>query len=402
MEIEIDLIVIKPRFRVHIGDLAPMMESIRRIGVLQPIGVDKDNVLVFGERRVEACRRLGMKTIPARIIDMDALEAEHDENECRLNFSTSERVAIGRAIEERYAGRQGQRTDIQPDELVENFPQVDHGQKTRVIAAKQAGFGNETTYRQAKRVVDQGAPELVAAVDAGAVSISAAATIAEIAPIEQTQIIAKGESEILKAAKEIREKKAQSRREEIAAQKAQEQPQLPDGRYETIVIDPPWEMQKIVRDVRPNQVAFEYPTMSESELADFDVPSLSADDANLFCWTTHKHLPMALRLVERWGYRYVCTMVWHKPGGFQPIGLPQYNCEFIVYARRGSPSFVDTKSFNCCFSAMRREHSRKPDEFYGTIRRVTAGPRIDVFSRESREGFDAFGDEAGKFDEAAS
>ena len=399
MEIEIDRIVIKPRFRVHIGDLAPMMESIRRIGVLQPIGVDKDNVLVFGERRVEACRRLGMKTIPARIIDMDALEAEHDENECRLNFSMSERVAIGRAIEERYGERRGGDKKSKAKNLAFD---PNAGNKTDSIAAKQAGFGNPETYRQAKRVVDQGAPELVAAVDAGAVSISAAATIAEIAPIEQTQIIAKGESEILKAAKEIREKKAQSRREEIAAQKAQEQPQLPDGRYETIVIDPPWEMQKIVRDVRPNQVAFEYPTMSESELADFDVPSISADDSHLFCWTTHKHLPMALRLVERWGYRYVCTMVWHKPGGFQPIGLPQYNCEFIVYARRGSPSFVDTKSFNCCFPAMRREHSRKPDEFYGTIRRVTAGPRIDVFSRESREGFDAFGDEAGKFDEAAS
>lgn len=378
-----------------------MMESIRRIGVLQPIGVDKDNVLVFGERRVEACRRLGMKTVPARVIDMDALEAEHDENECRLNFSTSERVAIGRAIEARYGERRGGDTTKTSQSKAEKFPECS-GQETRVIAAKQAGFGNETTYRQAKKIVDQGTPELVAAVDAGAVSISAAAIIAEVAPIEQTEIIAKGESEILKAAKEIREKKAQSRREEIAAQKAQEQPPLPDGRYETIVIDPPWEMQKIGRDVRPNQVAFEYPTMSESELADFDVPSLSADDANLFCWTTHKHLPMALRLVERWGYRYVCTMVWHKPGGFQPIGLPQYNCEFIVYARRGSPSFVDTKSFNCCFSAMRREHSRKPDEFYGTIRRVTAGPRIDVFSRESREGFDAFGDEAGKFDEAAS
>ncbi len=83
----------------------------------------------------------------ARQIEIDALSAEHDENECRLNFSTSERVAIGRAIEARYAGRQGQRTDIQPDELVENFPQADPGQKTRVIAAKQAGFGNHETYR---------------------------------------------------------------------------------------------------------------------------------------------------------------------------------------------------------------------------------------------------------------
>ena len=122
------------------------------------------------------------------------------------------------------------------------------------------------------------------------------------------------------------------------------------------------------------------------------------DDCHLFCWTTHKHLPLAIDLLHTWGFRYVCAMVWHKPGGFQPIGLPQYNCEFVLYARRGSPSFIDTKAFPCCFNAPRKEHSRKPDEFYDVIRRVTQGPRIDVFSRESREGFTTFGNEAGKFD----
>ena len=39
-------------------------------------------------------------------------------------------------------------------------------------------------------------------------------------------------------------------------------------RYGTIVIDPPWEMEKIKRDVAPNQVAFDYPTMTEDELQD--------------------------------------------------------------------------------------------------------------------------------------
>lgn len=114
-------------------------------------------------------------------------------------------------------------------------------------------------------------------------------------------------------------------------------------------------------------------------------------------WTTHKFLPMSLRLLEAWDFRYVLTMVWHKPGGFQPIGLPQYNCEFCVYARRGSPMFVDTKQFPTCFEAPRREHSRKPDEFYETIARVTAGPRIDVFSREARDGFEQFGNEVERF-----
>ena len=53
-------------------------------------------------------------------------------------------------------------------------------------------------------------------------------------------------------------------------------------------------------------------------------------------------LPLALRLIEHYGFSYLLTMVWHKPGGFQPFGLPQYNCEFVIYARRGAPSLYRT------------------------------------------------------------
>jgi N6-adenosine-specific RNA methylase IME4 len=173
--------------------------------------------------------------------------------------------------------------------------------------------------------------------------------------------------------------------------------------YETIVLDPPWPMQKIERDVRPNQVAFDYPTMSEIELAAFGdkLGRMAADDCHLFMWTTQKHLPTALELIDGYGFRYVLVMVWHKAGGFQPVGLPQYNCEFVVYARKGTPKFTTTQGFFCCFNGPRREHSRKPDEFYDMIRLVTAGPRIDVFSREEREGFEQYGNEPAKFTVAA-
>jgi Transcriptional activator, adenine-specific DNA methyltransferase len=170
-------------------------------------------------------------------------------------------------------------------------------------------------------------------------------------------------------------------------------------RYETIVIDPPWPMTKIERDVRPNQIEFDYPTMSEDELQEFgaDVHAMAKDDCHLFMWTTQKFLPLAMRLIEQYGFRYVLTMVWHKPGGYQPTGLPQFNCEFIIYGRKGTPKFIDTKGFPCCFNAPRREHSRKPDEFYDIVSLVTEGPRIDVFSREPREGFSQFGNEPEKF-----
>jgi N6-adenosine-specific RNA methylase IME4 len=77
-------------------------------------------------------------------------------------------------------------------------------------------------------------------------------------------------------------------------------------------------------------------------------------------------------------------LTWHKPSGYQPLDLPQYNCELIAYGRIGSPVFIDTNDFPCCFEALRREHSRKPDYFYDLVRPVTGGPRIEIRAREAR------------------
>jgi N6-adenosine-specific RNA methylase IME4 len=193
---------------------------------------------------------------------------------------------------------------------------------------------------------------------------------------------------IPEAKREIRRAEALDRLESIEAQEAK----AIQGVYDVIVVDPPWPMEKIERDVRPNQSEFDYPTMSEAELEALDIPY--ADDCHVWLWTTHKFLPMAMRLLDAWGLKYVCTFVWHKPGGFQPYGLPQYNCEMALYARRGSPSFLDTKAFPVCFEAPRGAHSEKPGAFYDTIRRVTGGRRLDMFSRRLIDGFDAWGNEA--------
>lgn len=188
--------------------------------------------------------------------------------------------------------------------------------------------------------------------------------------------------------REVKSEGIRARLEDVAAREAKEA----QGVYDVLVIDPPWPMEKIERDVRPNQVAFDYPTMTEEELEAMDVPA--AEAAHVWVWTTQKFLPMAMRLLGVWGLNYVCTFVWRKPGGFQPIGLPQYNCEFALYARKGSPAFVDTKAFDTCFDAPRGKHSEKPEEFYEVLRRVTAGRRIDIFNRRPIEGFDSWGKEA--------
>jgi N6-adenosine-specific RNA methylase IME4 len=87
------------------------------------------------------------------------------------------------------------------------------------------------------------------------------------------------------------------------------------------------------------------------------------------------------------------SLVWHKPGGFQSLSRPQYNCEFVLYARHRRPRFTASKAFITCFYAPRREHSMKPDEFYTTVRRVTSGRRLDMFARRTLKGFEGWGQE---------
>lgn len=234
-------------------------------------------------------------------------------------------------------------------------------------------------------------PAIEAKVSAGKAppraAVVKAAALLEKAPERAREIIEGGK----KMADVIREEKRAevvAKLESVEAKKAK----ALAGQYDVIVIDPPWPMEKIERDVRPNQSEFDYPTMSERQLSEMQMPA--ADACHLWLWTTHRFLPMAFRLLEAWGFKYVCTFVWHKPGGFQPIGLPQYNCEFALYARRGSPQFIDTKALPTCFAASRGKHSEKPEAFYDVVRRVTAGRRIDIFNRRSIEGFDTWGKEA--------
>jgi N6-adenosine-specific RNA methylase IME4 len=102
---------------------------------------------------------------------------------------------------------------------------------------------------------------------------------------------------------------------------------------------------------------------------------------------------MALRLLPTWGLTYLCTFVWPKPGGFQSFNRPQYNAEFALCARQGSPLFTTFKDFNVCFTAPRGKHREKPEAFYSLVRDHTVGRRLDLFARRKIEGFEGWGQE---------
>jgi hypothetical protein len=187
VEVPCEQIRIGERYRREMGDLEGLAESIAREGLLQPIGITDDYRLVFGQRRLLAVRDiLKWPTIAARLVNVSSILAgEYAENAIRKDFTPSERVAIGKAIEAEIGSRQGQRTDQQ---LVGNCAQVASGVKTREIAAAKAGFDSPRTYERAKKVVEKAVGEVLAQMDAGDLSISAAAVIAEQPPEAQREI----------------------------------------------------------------------------------------------------------------------------------------------------------------------------------------------------------------------
>jgi len=187
-EVPCDSIRVVCRHRRDMGELEVLAESIATVGLLHPPVITKDGVLICGERRLLAMRDiLGWKAIPVIVLEVPSMvEGEYAENEIRKNFTPSERVAIGRSIEAEIGKRQGQRTD---KGLPVNCAEVKPGVETREVAAAKAGFDSASTYERAKRVVEKAVDEVVAQMDTGDLSISAAALIAEQPPEAQREIV---------------------------------------------------------------------------------------------------------------------------------------------------------------------------------------------------------------------
>ncbi len=170
-------------------------------------------------------------------------------------------------------------------------------------------------------------------------------------------------------------------------------------KYRTIVIDPPWKVKSNLVDTKFYRCGkpLPYKVMADEEIIDFPIHDFADINCDLFMWTTLTKLPVALKIAEKWGFKYHVLLTWDKTNG---IGLNGFHrkTELVVYAYKGKMGVDVGKGhyIPTLFTEKLTTHSTKPKLFYSILKGRTSAPRIDLFARQRHEGFDAWGDQVEK------
>ncbi len=168
-----------------------------------------------------------------------------------------------------------------------------------------------------------------------------------------------------------------------------------ETRYRTIVADPPWHVQagpRSLHDPGERSRSLVYPTMSVDAIAALCPPA--ADDSHLYLWTINAYVEDAYAIARAWGFKPSTMLVWCKrPKGRGLGGTFATATEYVLFARRGS-LLATAKVERNWWEWKRGLHSEKPEAFLDLVESVSPGPRLEMFARRQRLGWDTWGDQA--------
>ncbi|MFO1147776.1 MAG: MT-A70 family methyltransferase [Alsobacter sp.] len=182
---------------------------------------------------------------------------------------------------------------------------------------------------------------------------------------------------------------------------------LPLFRYGMIMCDPPWAFEAWSEKGKLQKAPeVHYGTMPIDEIAALPVGHLAGRDCVLWLWATHPMIDQQIEVLRAWGFRFATSGVWVKRtrSGKLAFGTGyRLRCasEPFLIGVVGNPTTA--RDVRTVIEGPIRQHSRKPDEAYREAERmVGAVYRADLFSRQSRPGWDGWGNEATKFDGATA
>ncbi|MDO4905596.1 MAG: MT-A70 family methyltransferase [Lautropia sp.] len=174
-------------------------------------------------------------------------------------------------------------------------------------------------------------------------------------------------------------------------------------RFATILADPPWQFQNRTGKVAPEHHRLaRYGTMGLSEIMALPVADLAADPAHLYLWVPNALLPEGIQVLQAWGFSYKSNFVWHKirkDGGSDGRGVGFYFrnvTELVLFGVRGqhARTLPPGRTQVNYLATRKREHSRKPEEFYPIIEACSPGPYLELFARGPRPGWSVWGNQA--------
>lgn len=176
-------------------------------------------------------------------------------------------------------------------------------------------------------------------------------------------------------------------------------------KYNTIYADPPWQFQNRTGKVAPeHRRLMRYETMTLEEIKALPVSEIAGEKAHLYLWVPNALLPEGLEVMSAWGFEYKSNLVWEKvrkDGGPDGRGVGFYFrnvTELVLFGikKKSAPNrtLAPARSQVNLIRAMKREHSRKPDEMIQIIEACSLAPRIELFARGVREGWDMWGNQA--------
>jgi N6-adenosine-specific RNA methylase IME4 len=158
-------------------------------------------------------------------------------------------------------------------------------------------------------------------------------------------------------------------------------PPLPDGVFNVILADPPWQYQ--FSETESRAIENQYPTMDLDDIKKLQIPS--ADDSVLFLWATAPKLEEALQVLNAWGFGYRTCAVWDK----EVIGMGYWfrnQHELLLVGVKGNFHPPDPEiRISSVIRQKRSEHSRKPECIYGILESMfPQGKFLELFARQNK------------------
>ncbi|HTK84585.1 MAG TPA: MT-A70 family methyltransferase, partial [Patescibacteria group bacterium] len=163
---------------------------------------------------------------------------------------------------------------------------------------------------------------------------------------------------------------------------------LKGKKFKTILADPPWRFQNRTGKMAPEHRRLNrYGTMDLEEIMNLPVKEVLEPTAHLYLWVPNALLPDGIQVLRAWGFEYKSNLVWHKirkDGGSDGRGVGFYFrnvTELVLFGVKGknARTLAPGRRQVNYLATQKREHSRKPDEFYDIIESCSPGPCLELF-----------------------